>query len=319
MADTKIKDLGLVSIVVPTDEVLINVAASSADAKLTFERMLGLLPSVPGGRLTLETGVPISATDQVAKGTLYYTPYLHNLCRIWDGTRWNFETFAEMSLALTVTAGKNYDVFLVGFSSLELSAAWTTDTARADALGTQNAIIVKSADHTRLWLGTIRASGSNLCEDSITKRFVWNAYNPVRRGLQRTESTDSWSYLTQTWRSANGSSANRVEYVSGVASTEIFATVVVTMAVSNNGSFNGAVGIGIDSTTAPTGTSQGGYFNGTPSVIVAPVSGTYRGMPGLGYHAVNWIEYGADGTRCDFYGDNGGTSIQSGLIAEING
>src|SRR5580765_466510 len=134
MADSKIKDLGLVSVVVPTDEVLINVAASSTDAKLTFQRMFGLLPWVPGGRLTLETGVPVSSTDQVAKGTLYYTPYLHNGVRIWDGTRWNLATFSQLSLALTVTSGKNYDVFLVSNSSLELSAAWTTDTARADAL-----------------------------------------------------------------------------------------------------------------------------------------------------------------------------------------
>jgi hypothetical protein len=31
----------------------------------------------PGGRLTVETGVPISTSDRTAQSTLYYTPHLH--------------------------------------------------------------------------------------------------------------------------------------------------------------------------------------------------------------------------------------------------
>ena len=39
----------------------------------------------PGGRLTLESGVPVPSTDQTAKTTIYYTPYIHNSIQLWDG------------------------------------------------------------------------------------------------------------------------------------------------------------------------------------------------------------------------------------------
>lgn len=57
------------------------------------------------GRLTLETGVPISATDQTAKTTVYFTPYKGNQINLWDGSAWTLYTFTETSLALgTITA-----------------------------------------------------------------------------------------------------------------------------------------------------------------------------------------------------------------------
>ena len=67
---------------------------------------------LPGGRLTLESGVPVSTTDQTAKTSVYYTPYLHNLISLWDGTNWVPTEFSETTLALgTLTSGLPYDVF----------------------------------------------------------------------------------------------------------------------------------------------------------------------------------------------------------------
>ena len=57
-----------------------------------------------GGRLTLETGVPISVSDQTAKGTLYYTPYSggggEKVC-LFDGTNWIFLEFTQQSLDIS--------------------------------------------------------------------------------------------------------------------------------------------------------------------------------------------------------------------------
>lgn len=86
---------------------------------------------MPGGRLTLESGVPVSTTDQTAKTTIYYTPYVHNTIPLWDGSRWVPVTFAETSEALgTLTSDLEHNVFAFlssGVLDLE-KAAWGTAT-----------------------------------------------------------------------------------------------------------------------------------------------------------------------------------------------
>jgi hypothetical protein len=126
----------------------------------------------PGGRLTTESGVPVSTTDRASQGTVLYTPYLSDYARLYDGTRVREYSFTERSLSLTglLTSGKNYDWFLYdssGTLTLELSAAWTNDTTRADALAWQTGLgWVKSGTPTRFWLGTMRATGTGTTEDS---------------------------------------------------------------------------------------------------------------------------------------------------------
>ena len=52
---------------------------------------------IPGGRLTLESGEPVSKTDQSGVTTLRYTPYVHNTIPLWDGSRWAPTTFSTIS------------------------------------------------------------------------------------------------------------------------------------------------------------------------------------------------------------------------------
>ncbi len=162
------------------------------------------------GRLTTESGVPISTSDRTAQGTIYWTPYLGSTVSLYDGSNWASYAFTERSLALTITSGKNYDVFLYnnsGTITLELSAAWTDDNTRATALVLQDGIYVKSGATTRRYVGTIRASGTNQTSDSGGgtttqvggQRYVWNYYNRVGRWLAVFDSTDSWTYATATW------------------------------------------------------------------------------------------------------------------------
>jgi len=141
----------------------------------------------PGGRLTLETGVPVSRADQSAKATLYYTPYKSNLIVLYDGSEWNAVEFAEISLSLAgLTANKNYDVFAYdnsGAVTLE-ALVWTDepDQTRATALVQQDGVLVKSGAATRRYLGTIRINGTGgQTEDTAKDRFVWNLYNQELR------------------------------------------------------------------------------------------------------------------------------------------
>lgn len=325
MADSKLTDLTEISVPALDDLAYLvdDPAGTPVSNKVSLARLMGLGGFLPGGRLTLTTGVPVTTADVATASTLYYTPYLHNRVRVWDGTRWLYKTFAEISLALVLTNGKNYDVFLDDdAATLVLSAAWTDDTTRANALGTQDSVPVLDSDKTKLWLGTIRASGTNTTEDSGGgtttevggKRYVWNAYNRVPRHLAVMSTTDSWSYNSATIRQARGQAGNKVEYVCGLAADAVEATVVGRVYL-DNASEQASNGVGVDSTSAYSGRYGTGFTGGAALIVLLPAS--YRGIPGLGYHYLSWLESATTGT-VDFAGDDGGSS-SCGLTALVMG
>jgi len=303
---------------------------------LALANMVGL-PLIAMGRLTTESGVPVSASDRTAQGTLYYTPAIgpnaitNGTIALYDGTRVVYSAFTELSLGLTVTSGKNYDVFVdynSGTPQLVLSAAWTTDTARADALGVQSGLIIKSGTAAYRWVGTIRASGTNVTADSGGgsttqvggKRFVWNAYQQVPRSLSVIDTANTWTYANSGIRVADGATApsNCVEWVTGTASTVFNGQLVTSVDLQGNVSALAHAGIGIDSATVFSGLRGSGYISATAAAIVT-INASYVGMPGLGYHYASWLENGADGTTSLWLGDNGGEGTQSGMTAWITG
>lgn len=312
MADTKVTALTEISVPALTN-LLYTVddpGGTPVSNKVTTQRIMGLGGLIPGGRLTLTTAVPVTTSDVTAAGTLYYTPYLHNLVRVWDGTRWLLKTFSEISLSLTLTSGKNYDVFLDDdAATLVLSAAWTNDTTRADALGTQDSVQVLNSDKTKLWLGTIRASGSNTTEDSAQYRLVWNAYNRERKNLLIFDTTDTWTYSTAAYRKANNSSSNRVGVVVGLAGQAIELDVD-GLVLSTVGIVGNRVAIGEDSETAAAsgqiihdGVNSGANSFGNPRARLVKA-------PALGYHYYQWLEHaGASGGTQTWHGDNGAASL----------
>lgn len=206
------------------------------------------------GRLTLASGMPVTTTDQTAKTTLYYTPYIGTQIALYDGaSTWNIRTFAELSVALgALTASKPYDVFCydnAGTPTLEV-LVWTNPTTRATALAYQNGILVKSGATTRRYLGTIyiTAAGGQ-CEDSLANRLVFNYYNRVLRPLYITDATATWTINTQSLRQARANAANQVAIMCGVAEDAIALTYAVqTKNVTGTGYV--AVGIGRNSTSA---------------------------------------------------------------------
>jgi hypothetical protein len=286
-----------------------------------------VIPNTNDFRLTTETGVPVSTTDQTGKSTIYLTPFKGTYIALYNGSAWAYLASAEVSLALSgLTSGKNYDVFAYnngGTLTLELSAAWTNDTTRADALTTQDGVYVKSGATTRRHVGTIRTTSTTETADSGGggtsqvggKRFVWNRDNQVRRSLSVIDTTDSWSYGTDTVRQANGAAGNKVEYVTGDAALHVEASVLVTAGLISTSARSAKSGVGIDSTSAFSGLVSAGYITGSATAFI-PLTGHYAGYPGLGYHYVSWNEKGADGTST-FLGDNAAVGTQSGMRATI--
>lgn len=283
------------------------------------------------GRLTLTTAVPVTSADVTGAGTLYYTPYVGDRISLYDGTNWVPNTFTELSLALTLTSGKNYDVFVwnnSGTLTLATGTAWTNDSTRANALVRQNGVWVNNvaegsmAQYRGRYVGTIRASGSNTTEDSgfpavdtVPKRYVWNMYNRVRRPLVCRDSTNSWAYTTAAYRQARAATTNQIEFVIGLTEVPVKAHCRALADNSAGGNPNVAVGIGVDSTTVDSANLKGNEIN--VQNMHMPIEAYYQGYPALGFHYLAWLEYSDASGTTTWYGDSGVTIMQSGLEAEI--
>lgn len=268
----------------------------------------------PDGRLTLTTAVPVTTSDVTGASTLYYTPYQGNHVSLYNGSAWITYTFTERSLALSgLTADKNYDVFLynnAGTLTLELSAAWTNDTTRADALTTQDGVYVKSGATTRLYLGTFRSTATTTTEDSAAKRFLWNWYNPVHKAVRCQDTTNSWTYTTLTYRQKNASSNNQVAVVNGMLGRQI--NLISNSVSANAGSVDRLSAIGMDSTSAKHAdciTSDTAMYPNSSSGITTFL---HHATP-LGYHYYAELEASVASGTTTWYGDGGGSFTQTGM------
>jgi hypothetical protein len=278
-----------------------------------------------GGRLTLTSGLPVTIADVVAAGTVYWTPDEHgSSVTLYDATGLVPTTIAGVETALVLgglTAGKVYDVFgynNAGALGLELGAAWTNDTTRADAVvRMSNGALLKNTDKTRKLLGTICATGAATTEDSKLNRYLSNLFNPVRRLMAVVDTTDSWTYTVAAWRQVRAQASNAVKYVACDASREVKAYAVAIANLSAaTGVITVAAGVGIDDTANDSCTTKG--TNSISNLVAVQVDGAYQGWPGLGRHNLNWLEWG--GINGQFFGDGGsGASIQSGLTADVFG
>jgi len=261
-------------------------------------------------RLTLESGVAVSGTNQEAKTTLYLTPYIGKQICLYYGSAWNFYDSDEVSISLSgKTANKNHDVFAYytgSAVSLEL-VEWTSDSVRAANLARSSGVLVKSGDATKKYIGTIRTTGTTgQCEDSYTTRYVWNWYNRVSRWGFTTNTTTSWTYSTYAWREFNGGTGQiRFKFVIGDHQTlqpELAGEVL-------NPTGAGYAGYSIDATN----TSYGYYLVSSNILYYGQylqTANVYLYAPG--YHYATLVEICSGGTMT-VYGYGSSTAIGYGV------
>jgi hypothetical protein len=277
-------------------------------------------PSTNDFRLTLASGDPVPAADQTAKSTLYLTPHLGQSIMLYVGAAWVVRTPAEVSLSLSALAADTvHDIFVwdsAGTIILE-ALPWASATARATALERQDGVWVKSGQPSRRYVGTISTTVAGQTEDSLAKRFVWNAQNRVPRPVRRFETATSWTYtVANTYRQANANPANQVGVAVGLLETPVQLTVSVSGAHSAS---NGAIGVAIgeDSTTTPLAASalpqQGGGATGvrlsaTVTVAVLPTM--------IGRHTYAWLELMYPSGTATFYND-AAIQFRSGLAGTV--
>lgn len=247
----------------------------------------------PGGRLTTESGVPVSTSDRTSQSTLYYTPFAHNTVPLWDGAQWKPVRFTDTSLALSgLTSGKPYDVFSYissGVLALEL-LVWTNDTTRATAVTLQDGRYCKSGDKTRLLLGTIYTTGATTTADALASRYVWNLYNRVHRRCSVANST-SHSYTAGAWQEWNaGSGVSRLAFVSGAPLDALNLSMVGNLQrISTSGTI-GYLNIAYDAADGSGNlvTNLEGY--GSSSSLALSASATVAGP--VGKHYATCVQYG---------------------------
>lgn len=156
-------------------------------------------------RLTLESGVPYSTTDQTAKTNVYVTPVNGNIITLWDSSAgvWRPVQFSELTQAIgTVTVDIGHDIFVYlssGVAAVE-KLAWSSATARATAITYQDGRLCKSGDKTRLYIGSFYSKTTTTTEDSVANRFVYNEYNQADLLGTATDNPTAYVYSTATFR-----------------------------------------------------------------------------------------------------------------------
>ncbi len=294
----------------------------------------------PQGRLTLTTATPVPVADVTAGATVYYTPYVGRFVPIYDGTEWViYDIGGELSLALDSNAahtgyhqsGKLFDFFIensTGTPRLVTGPAWSSNTARAQAISQVNGIYVNTASMTAkfdtssstvtvaasrgTYVGSAYMSAGAQTNDSARLRHLWNMYNRVSRKLMRQDTTDTWNYSTNSFQQANASATNQVEVMRGL-DEDVVSLSLIAAAFSSTATFRSVlVAIGLDSATTKAADCVNTGGSGS-SAVVATLSAAYSGYPGLGYHFLAWLERGGGTDTQTWQGDNGGTALQTGM------
>lgn len=292
------------------------------------------------GRLTLESGVGVSPTDQAAKTSVFYMPYVGELVPIYNGSVWTPTVFTQLTQVLDADsghtgyheAGKNFDLFVVndaGTIRLGTGPAWTSDTGRGTGAGTTelqrlNGIWTNKVSMTLRWgsasgntitvaancgtfVGTMRASANGQTTWELGGAAAGGdpgklfLWNAYNRVPVAVMVQDSSAQWSYT--TASWRSANN--------STSNRVSFIVGL---NEDPVSASYSCRIDTTVVgdyarigatldATGAPlQSGLVFGNAAQIGATVGSLLNARPGLGLHFVQAVEIG-NGTNAANFGD----------------
>lgn len=292
--------------------------------------------AVPGGRITLATGTPVMSSDVTSSATVYYTPYINNSISHYDGSSFSATTFAEMSLAPTIAASTNYDVFsylVASVPTLKL-AAWTNDSTRATGLTRTSGVWLNTDAISSgpgalrgTYLGTIRSNGSSLfswilggAAEGGTAAFlgVWNLYNRVKVAAVVQDSAEFWASNTSVWGKLDDSTGNRVTLVQGLSEDVVKAQL--TCGLNSNTGNDIYIGIGVARLTdldAVINVPDGVIARGSSETDTTSHTAYYAGYPGIGTSIVQAIQSGGDADSFVIYVGATDSGQMESLVVEV--
>lgn len=281
-------------------------------------------------RITLSSGVPVMTSDVTGATTIYVTPFGGKNLLIWNGTAFQNHTFEELSQATTdgtkspsaVAADKNYDIFVWdddGTLRATRGPAWSSDTSRGTGAGTSelevvdgiivNKVSIANGPGARFgtYAGTVRSNSSSQIDwkfggtaDGGTAAVlgVWNMFNRVDVWTQVRDSTNTWTGGSGIG-AANGSSTNRVSFISGIALDAVISHYHVS---AYNTTDYSACGIGYDSTSSFSGLA--GIAKPSDSGEYVQIAAAY-GAADIGFHYMQALDYQIGGGTVNYAGDLG--------------
>lgn len=243
----------------------------------------------PQGYLTPTSGLPVIASDVSAATAVYYTPFVGNLCPIYDGTYMVQYPFSELTLTLASqhTLNSIFDVFVflnAGVVTLATGPAWTTITAGSGARGS-GAGTTQLSRVNGIWTNTVQITGRNgattytIAANQATyvgslyidgtagqvtchkaygqsrKWGVWNAYHRQPITLLMGDATSSWNYTTNTIRQSRADATNVLTTFTGLPEESVdvaFRQKVVggSSNATSNSNVVWEIGIGVNVTNA---------------------------------------------------------------------
>lgn len=274
-------------------------------------------------RLSLESGVLISTSDQLAKTTLYVVG--GRVPTNSSGTIGSAKiSGGQISKSLTgVVTSKGVDVYIRIASGSDYDTVefvdWTNTTTQATtpSYNAEADAYFHPTNTAWLWVGCFIPSASGQCEVSSKLCSLWNYGKRTLHFLNSIEGTNSWTYGTNTWRAVNGGSTlgtAKVRLMNGLVRDPIFA--LANLVTSYVAAYESArTGIGLSSS------ANFAQLLGQAS----PYDGNYKGSawaagftnPALGSNDVWQLEAVPAGASVTIYGDNGTpgtTKLQSGLV-----
>lgn len=278
-----------------------------------------------GLRLTSVTATPVLTSTQLAKTTLFDTPFKSSFISLYNSSLGVFvaHSVPETSLSTSgFTASRVHDIYAyMDGSTYTLEAvAWANNTTKPTR-GTQNGITVKNGDPTKRFRGCVYVNASKEIEWSVggsasggaeIKHMIWNQDNRLFfSGISR-EAATSWTHAANsTWSSLNSSTANRYSFVIGEKIEPITADLIVRATTASGGV--GSVAFGLDVTNTPTANQLFGPTSGTTNNPYSPLPAKFKSQIDVGLHFLQAIEY-STATITTFYGYSS-TYTQSGIIA----
>lgn len=257
-------------------------------------------PSVtPQGYLNLlgnSNGGPIQGTTDITAATsIFYSPYVGNQIPIWNGSSYSILNFSELTLALNASSQLSntaYDACVFnnnGSPTIVFGPAWSNSAGGTGNRGTgngsaqitrQNGILVNAVTWNVnngtntftiqplqcTYVGSVLIDGtagqvSDYRTYGQSRKFgTWNQYNRVPITMLVGDSNANWTYATATIRPSNGSTANSMSVFTG--NPEEVAQCTFTQKILNNtaSTDTDTIGMGLNSTTAFSGT-QGNIGN----------------------------------------------------------
>lgn len=325
-----------------TDRIELNRAVAIGTVSSPLSSINPYMPP-PQGRLTLQSGIPVTTTSTSNASVIYYTPYVGNGLPIFDGANFVNHSFSQLTLTLNSgqhTSGAIYDVFAFinsGVITLGAGPDWASTTARTSSItasacglwtntgtinltnnGTAyNGVLANQATYLGTFYCNAAASVSmTICFNNISTLGgpcvlgLYNAYNKVKTSSFMGDPNSAYTYTSNVARDADGSLNTRVWFVDGLGQSIIETSYRSNCQVVSS---TGSVRVG-------TGFNNSFYeysailANNATLQVALIAEGPYPPKQGLNYIAAG---ENSDNTNANYFNIGGTSNGPNGLHVSL--